>query len=166
MQSPARCTIYLRQKGTQRVIKGHQESWSEYRPHRPRDSNRERKTRKTAHFQAVDPRAVLSRAVGIHPMAVGKQCLIPTAENPANNHITGNAGDAGGILLDVVMGHRSSSRTREVLSLTMALLSPLKRRCSRRTGSRRPRGTNRMLRSSNRLVDTPQSGRPDLRNKP
>jgi hypothetical protein len=36
-------------------------------------------------------------AVGNHPLAVDRLLLVPTAENPANNHKMGNAGGAGGI---------------------------------------------------------------------
>jgi hypothetical protein len=61
-------------------------------------TSREEKPRKTAHFQAVDPRAVLDVAVGNHHLTVDHPQQYQSLENPANRYISGTAGDAGGIL--------------------------------------------------------------------
>ena len=51
-------------------MKDHQESWLEYRPHRPRLPSWSRNTCKPPHSYAVDKRAVKMRTVDTLPSAV------------------------------------------------------------------------------------------------
>src|SRR5215213_11305524 len=53
---------------------------------------------KSPHSYADDKWAVLSRAVGIHPMAVANSCQYRPQESPANRRINESAGDAVGTL--------------------------------------------------------------------
>jgi hypothetical protein len=78
--------------------------WLKHRPHRPRHPPQRQNTCKTPYLYAVDKRAILAGAVGNGLLAVDKPWLVPPAESPANKLITDPAGDAGGILLDVVLG--------------------------------------------------------------
>ncbi len=58
----------------------------------------EEKAPQTAHFQAVDPRAVFDVAVGILPSAGGTVSCYRPRESPANQDFTDGAGDAVGTL--------------------------------------------------------------------
>jgi hypothetical protein len=88
-----------------------------YRPHRPPQSDRGRKTRKTLHSYAVDKRAVFIIAVDTLLSAGDSRIEYRPHESLAKRYIASGAGDAGGILLGLVIGDRC----------TMLLLVPLLR---------------------------------------
>jgi hypothetical protein len=69
-----------------------------YRPHRPPQSDRGRKTRKTLHSYAVDKRAVFVIAVDTLLSADDSRIEYRPQESPAKRHIMGGAVDAGGTL--------------------------------------------------------------------
>jgi hypothetical protein len=71
---------------------------AKHRPHRPRLPSWSRNTCKPPHFYAVDKRAVLMGAVGIHPMAVDNSGQYRPQESPANRRINEGAVDAGGTM--------------------------------------------------------------------
>jgi hypothetical protein len=63
-----------------------------------------RKLRKTAHFQAVDLRAIPVVAVSNHPLRVDHPQQYRPQESPGNSQITYRAGDAGDTLRGFATG--------------------------------------------------------------
>jgi hypothetical protein len=64
--------------------------------------------------------------------------VVSTADRCVNRLIASGAGDAIGIWLGIGMGDHPPGRAPDLLTLHMALLSRLKRPCSRLTDPRRP----------------------------
>ncbi len=93
-----------------------------------------RKPRKTAHFQAVDKRAVFVRTIDNLLSAGDNQQQYRPQENPANRYISGLAGDAVGILRRLL--RTSLSSFARPLYRLGPLQSRLERVCSRGEGSR------------------------------
>ena len=84
---------------------------AKYRPHRPREINRGKIPAKH-HIRTVDKRSVFVRTGDNLPSAGDDQQQYRPHESPANGRITNGAGDAGGILLDLVTEDHTSNRPR------------------------------------------------------
>jgi hypothetical protein len=91
----------------------------------------EEKSRKTSHFQAIDPRAVFDVAVDNLPSAGDSQQPYRPRESLQISS-NGRCGRCGRYFAGCYLRQEIILRTApDLLTSTMALLSPLKRRCSR-----------------------------------